>query len=191
MWPWYLLKLTYRAVGLALSVAAVIPYFQAVFWHLEGSAFFCSSISTARQNWGTCITARGGSAMWQFTLFSCYYDGNAALFTTAHAPKREPSTNNRAHSSEENMRAACSHWQASVIIQISVLFHQETLMHSAYCILFIPPFYPLWCCCHPQTFLSFSSADQELKSVILLFVSLFVEFCVLCLRGAGFCLKGT
>lgn len=59
---------------------------------------------------------------------------------------------------------------------------------TAHIVFFLFPFPPaLLCLC--QTFLSFSSADQELKRVILLlFVSLLDEFCV-CMLGAGACLK--
>lgn len=75
---------------------------------------------------------------------------------------------------------------ASVIIQIYVLIHQETLMHSPYCILSIPLAFRPPCC---QTFLSSSSADQQLKSLILfLFVGL-LDGCSVRLPEAGARLK--
>lgn len=88
MWSWYLLLLTYRAVGLWHSLSQQWSHISKLCFGIERSIFSRSSINTARPDWGECITARKGSAVWQFTLFSCYYDGNAALFTTAHTPKR-------------------------------------------------------------------------------------------------------
>lgn len=90
MWPWYLQLLTYSSEQRDCDILchSSDPEFGSLLFGSERSVFSCSSISTARPDRGACITARGGSALWQFTLFTCYYDGNAALFLSACSPKR-------------------------------------------------------------------------------------------------------
>lgn len=70
------------------SVTAVIPESEALFWHGgERSLLLIRQHSDAGLR-GPCITAKGGSALSQLTLFTYYYDGNSALFTMAHIPKK-------------------------------------------------------------------------------------------------------
>lgn len=171
MCPWYLLWLTYGALGLWHSLSQQWSCILKLCFGIEGRASSRSSVSAARPDWEACIKAGRGSTLWQFTLFTCYYDGNAALFRAAHAPKRSL-----------HLTIALTAWKITteqpvnigkrVSSSKSVLFHQETWMHSTYCIPFLPPPFlpPCRCCC--WTLLSFSSADQELKTFSLLLVYL-------------------
>lgn len=131
-------------MGLWHSLSQQWSHILRLCFGIERSTFCCSSISTAKPDWGACITARRGSALWQFTLFSYYYDGNAALFTTAHASNRslQLTIALSTYKITAEQPVNFGKWVSSSEF---VLFHQDTLMHSPYCIPFIPPPTPPLC----------------------------------------------
>ena len=160
-------------MGLWHSLSQQWSYIWRLCFGIERSVFSCSFVSTVRPDRGACIKARKGSALWQFTLFSCYYDGNAALFATAHAPERSLTLRKALTAQDRTAKQPVNNGMCFLSSRNS---NAQPISHSFYST-FLPPSLPLLSL--SNMYFLFFCLIKNWRVVILL---LFVAFCV-CLPG--------
>lgn len=123
----------YSDGSVTFSVTAAVPQSEAFVLAVGETFLSHSSISAARTDWGSRFTARRGlRPVTVLLFFTCYYDGNAALFAAAHPPKRSSRPNNSVNCLE-NKRGARMLTLASVTTHIPVVLHRGAALR---CILF-------------------------------------------------------
>lgn len=121
---------------MTFSVTAVIPHFEALFWHCEEHILLLIHQHSEARLRGIHHSQKRKCRVTVHS-FQLLLWWKCSLFTTARTPKKKKGSLQLTIA--QTARKIAAEPPASVIIQIYVLFHQETLMHIPYCILFIPP----------------------------------------------------